>query len=90
MKVKTAIHSGDVQTLCRQCGMHCGVNVHIRDGRIVDVSGQDEHPINRGSICVKGQVAKELFYHQDRLLKPLNKRPDGSFLGRDRKAKSQA
>ena len=79
MKVKTAIHNGDVQTLCRQCGMHCGVNVHIRDGRIVDVSGQDEHPINRGSICVKGQVAKELFYHKDRLLKPLKKKSDGSF-----------
>jgi anaerobic selenocysteine-containing dehydrogenase len=79
MKVKTAIHNGDVQTLCRQCGMHCGVNVHIRDGRIVDVSGQDEHPINRGSICVKGQVAKELFYHKDRLLKPLKKTPNDSY-----------
>ncbi len=79
MKVKTAIHNGDVQTLCRQCGMHCGVNVHIRDGRIVDVSGQDEHPINRGSICVKGQVAKELFYHKDRLLRPLKKKSNGSF-----------
>ncbi len=80
MKVKTALHNGDVQTLCRQCGMHCGVNVHIRDGRIVDVSGRGEHPINRGSICVKGQVAKELFYHKDRLLKPLKKKPDGSFM----------
>jgi anaerobic selenocysteine-containing dehydrogenase len=79
MKVKTTIQNGEVQTLCRQCGMHCGVNVHIRDGRIVDVSGQDEHPINRGSICVKGRVARELFYHQDRLLKPLKKMPDGSF-----------
>ena len=79
MKVKTAIHNGDIQTLCRQCGMHCGVNVRIRDGRIVDVTGQDEHPINRGSICVKGQVARELFYHKDRLLKPLKKKPDGSF-----------
>ena len=79
MKVKTSIHNGDVHTLCRQCGMHCGVNVHIREGRIVDVSGQDEHPINRGSVCVKGQVAQELFYHKDRLLKPLKKKSDGSF-----------
>jgi anaerobic selenocysteine-containing dehydrogenase len=80
MKVNTVIKNGTVQTLCRQCGMHCGVNVHIRNGRIVDLSGQDEHPINRGSICVKGQVAKELFYHEDRLLKPLKKKPDGSFM----------
>ena len=80
MKVNTVIKNGTVQTLCRQCGMHCGVNVHIRNGRIVDLSGQDGHPINRGSICVKGQVAKELFYHEDRLLKPLKKKPDGSFM----------
>jgi anaerobic selenocysteine-containing dehydrogenase len=86
MEVKTVIYNGDVQTLCRQCGMHCGVNVHIRDGRIVGVSGQKEHPVNRGSICVKGKVAGELFYHKDRLLKPLKKNPDGSFeeISRDR------
>lgn len=79
MKVKTAIQNGIVQTLCRQCGMHCGVNLHIRDGKIVESSGQADHPVSTGSICVKGQVAKELFYHKDRLLKPLKKKTDGSF-----------
>ncbi|UCF85736.1 MAG: molybdopterin-dependent oxidoreductase [Desulfobacteraceae bacterium] len=79
MKVNTAIKNGTIQTLCRQCGVRCGVKVHIRDGAIVDFSGLDEHPANRGPICVKGRVAKELFYHEDRLLKPLKKKRDGSF-----------
>jgi anaerobic selenocysteine-containing dehydrogenase len=55
------------------------VTVHIRDGVIVDLSGLDDHPINRGSICVKGQAARDLFYHEDRLIKPLKRKPDGSF-----------
>jgi anaerobic selenocysteine-containing dehydrogenase len=80
MKVNTVIKNGTVQTLCRQCAIHCGITVHIRDGVIVDFSGLEDHPINRGSICAKGRAAKELFYHEDRLLKPLKKKPDGSFI----------
>jgi anaerobic selenocysteine-containing dehydrogenase len=80
MNVNTAIQNGTVQTLCRQCGIRCGMNVHIRDGTIVDFSALDEHPANQGPICVQGRVARELFYHKDRLLSPLKKKPDGSFM----------
>lgn len=80
MKVNTVIKNGTLQTLCRQCGIRCGVNVHIQDGVIVDITGFDGHPQNRGSICAKGKAARAIFYHKDRLLKPLKKRPDGSFM----------
>ena len=79
MKVNTVIKNGTVQTLCRQCGIRCGVNVHIKDGEITDITGFDAHPQNRGFICVKGRAAKDVFYHKDRLLEPLKKQPDGSF-----------
>ena len=80
MKVNTVIKNGTVKTLCRQCGNRCGASVRIRDGAIVDFSGLDDHLANQGPICVKGRAAKELFYHEDRLLKPLKKKPDGSFM----------
>ena len=80
MKADTAIRNGTVQTLCRQCGIRCGMNVHIHDGKIVDFSALEEHPAMRRPICVKGWVAKDLFYHKDRLLSPLKKKPDGSFM----------
>jgi anaerobic selenocysteine-containing dehydrogenase len=80
MKINTVIKNGTVQTLCRQCGNRCGVSVHIRDGAIVNFSGLNEHPANRGPLCVKGRAARELFYHEDRLLKPLKKKRDGSFM----------
>jgi anaerobic selenocysteine-containing dehydrogenase len=80
MNVNTVIKNGTIQTLCRQCGVRCGMDVHIRDGAIVDFSDPGEHPENQGPICVKGRAAKELFYHEDRLLSPLKKKPDGSFM----------
>ena len=80
MNVNTVIKNGTVQTLCRQCNERCGVNVHIQDGIITDLTGFDAHPENRGFICAKGRAAKDVFYHKDRLLKPLKKRPDGSFV----------
>jgi anaerobic selenocysteine-containing dehydrogenase len=80
MKVNTVIKTGTLQTLCRQCGIRCAVNVHIQDGKIKNITGFDGHPQNYGAICAKAQAAKDIFYHKDRLLKPLKKGPDGSFV----------
>ena len=79
MKVKTVIKNGTIQTLCRQCGIRCVIDVRIRDGAIVACSTPEGEQAHREPICAKGRVAKELFYHKDRLLKPLKRRSDGSF-----------
>lgn len=68
-----------VPTLCRQCGMHCGINVHFVDGVPTRISGQKNHPINRGVVCSKGRSAIELANHPDRILTPLKRNIDGSF-----------
>ena len=80
LNVKTVIKNGSIQTLCRQCGIRCGMNVRIQDGVIVECSALSGDPANREPICAKGRVAKELFYHEDRLLKPLKRKPDGAFM----------
>lgn len=62
-----------VQTLCRMCGDHCGINVHLKDGKIVDITGNSNHPFNKGAICIKAKAGKELVYAEDRILKPLKR-----------------
>ncbi len=74
MKTKTAIKDGTIQTLCRQCDMRCGLNIHMADGKILDISGIEAHPQNRGRICHKGRAAADMAYRSDRLLKPLKKK----------------
>ncbi|MBW2592580.1 MAG: hypothetical protein JRE58_06195, partial [Deltaproteobacteria bacterium] len=67
MKFKTAFENGAIHTLCRQCDMHCGINVQAENGRLTKITGDKSHPIGRGKICPKGTAALEMIYHRDRI-----------------------
>ncbi|ROT89688.1 MULTISPECIES: molybdopterin-dependent oxidoreductase [Gordonibacter] len=71
---------GDGTRVYRTCsagiGCHnlgCGLKVHVRDGRLVKVEGDEENPISKGRLCVRCLTAKEYYYHKDRLLHPLKR-----------------
>ena len=55
---------------CRFCGTGCGVMIGLKDGKVVDVRG-DEQAHNRGRLCIKGLMNKEILYTQDRALYPM-------------------
>ena len=82
MKAKTVIQNGTVQTLCRMCDTRCAVNIHIQDGVMVDITPYEHHPVNQGQICARGPAAIDLFYHPDRILKPLKRMSDGHIHAR--------
>ena len=67
--------SGDivVKSTCRMCHGICGVLVHIRNGRVVEITGDHECPTSNGYICTKGKASIELLYHPDRLIFPLKR-----------------
>jgi anaerobic selenocysteine-containing dehydrogenase len=56
-----------VKTLCPYCGVGCGLAVRVRDGRIVEVKGDPEHPSTRGAICPKGALLAETVHAPTRL-----------------------
>ena len=80
MNARAALRTGFVTTLCRMCDTRCAINVHLKDGIIVDVTPFDGHPVNQGRMCPRGGAVIDMFYHRDRLLKPLKKRSDGTFI----------
>ena len=70
--------------MCAICspGNHCGLDVYVRNGRILKVEGTKEHPFNQGYICTKGAMNKEYIYRKDRIRTPLRrvgKRGEGKF-----------
>ena len=65
-----------VKTSCQLCHLSCGMNVYVKDGKIVGVEGMPEHPLNEGILCPKGEAAIDYVYSPDRLKYPL--RRDGS------------
>jgi nitrate reductase NapA len=56
---------------CRFCGVGCGVMVGTRKGKVVAVKGDEQHPGNRGLLCVKGYSLPAVLSGGDRLTTPL-------------------
>ncbi len=59
--------------VCRFCGTGCGIMIGVREGRVVDVKG-DEYAHNRGRLCIKGILNREILYVRDRALYPMIRR----------------
>jgi predicted molibdopterin-dependent oxidoreductase YjgC len=68
----------NILTTCVYCGAGCGLYLQVLDGEIVGVLPAKEHPVSRGSLCIKGWNATSFVYHPDRLKTPLIRR-DGHF-----------
>jgi molybdopterin-containing oxidoreductase family iron-sulfur binding subunit len=57
-------------TVCRECPAGCGVLARNRDGRVVKLEGNPDHPVNRGALCARGQAAVLGTYDPDRIARP--------------------
>src|SRR5216117_2025852 len=57
-------------TVCRECPAGCGVIAKNREGRVVKLEGNPDHPVNQGALCARGQAALQGLYHPDRFTGP--------------------
>src|SRR5690606_28690141 len=64
---------------CRFCGVGCGVNVAVKDGRVVATHGDINAEVNRGINCVKGYFLSKIMYGEDRLTQPMLRMTDGRY-----------
>ena len=56
-------------SICPYCGVGCGLLAYTRNGKLVDVEGDPDHPINQGTLCSKGQAVLEVVTSPWRLMK---------------------
>ena len=56
--------------VCRFCGTGCGMMIGVTDKKIVDVKG-DEYAHNRGRLCIKGLMNREILYGEGRAHYPM-------------------
>jgi assimilatory nitrate reductase catalytic subunit len=68
-----------VPTHCPYCGLQCGMNLKVKDGKVLGVEPREDFPFNMGKMCPKGVTAYQQVNHPDRLLYPLIKEADGQF-----------
>ena len=56
--------------ICANCPAGCGVKAFMNGTTPVDFFGDEEHPLNKGSLCPKGFVLYVAHDHKERVLVP--------------------
>lgn len=64
------------------CHGGCGLKLFVKDGRLVKVEGDEDHPYNHGRVCARALALTQYVYHPDRFTHPLKRvgeRGEGRF-----------
>ncbi len=61
------------QTTCYMCACRCGINVHMKNGEVVYIEGNRDHPVNKGVLCGKGSSGIMQHLAPSRLRNPLKR-----------------
>lgn len=67
-------HNGVFPSVCSlDCPDQCGLLVHKKDGKIVKIEGDPNHPVTKGNICNKVRNMTERIYDEKRLKYPMKR-----------------
>jgi assimilatory nitrate reductase catalytic subunit len=71
--------STPVSTHCPYCAFQCGMRL---SGPVEKptITGDEEFPVNKGSLCIKGWTSVEILSHPERLLSPLARNAGGALV----------
>ena len=62
-----------VKTHCCFCGQQCGIQLRVRENKVVGFEPWEDFPFNRGKLCPKGVKRYMQDEHPDRLKSPLQR-----------------
>jgi formate dehydrogenase major subunit len=68
--VRTQFPDRQVDSVCPYCGVGCQLTYHIKDDKLLYVSGRNG-PANENRLCVKGRFGFDYVTHPHRLTQPL-------------------
>jgi len=68
-----------IRTTCTECPAACGVSVRMIDGVPLKLEGTPGHPVNDGSLCIRGQAAITRLYNPRRIRKPMRRKSTGAW-----------
>ena len=70
---------GEKTSICPYDGTGCGFVIAAENGKVLNIEGDPDHPINRGSACAKGASLRQLSAENPwRLNKVLYRKPGGT------------
>ncbi|HEY9039502.1 MAG TPA: molybdopterin oxidoreductase family protein [Roseovarius sp.] len=67
------------KTTCYMCACRCGIDVHMKAGKVAYIEGNRDHPVNKGVLCAKASAGIMQHNSPARLRAPLRRTgPRGS------------
>jgi len=74
-------YAKETTSICPYCAVGCGLIVHTSrkgDGRVINIEGDPDHVISRGSLCSKGASLAQLTENEQRVTEPMYRAPYSS------------
>lgn len=75
LKIK---YGKETTTICPYCGVGCGQIVTASKGKIINIEGDPDHPINEGALCSKGSALYQVANNERRATKVLYRAPNSA------------
>ncbi len=80
------VNTEEYTNICCYCSGGCGVICSTRDGELINIEGDPDHPVSEGGLCPKGATmfqlrnvidpeTREVIKNPNRRTKPLVRRP---------------
>lgn len=65
-------------SVCPYCAVGCGTLISVKDGQVINIEGNPDSPINRGTLCPKGAASFQLTVNPLRSKQALYRKPGGT------------
>ncbi len=72
------VYARETLSICPYCAVGCGIIVQTSrsgSGRVINIEGDPDHVINRGSLCSKGASLAQLTENENRITEPMYRAP---------------
>jgi formate dehydrogenase major subunit len=67
--------SKKIPSICHFCSGGCGMLLYVKDGKLIHLEGDPDHPTNEGTLCPKAASLLSVAYSPDRVTKPRRRAP---------------
>ncbi len=75
-RIKLEVRKGkQVPSVCPYCAVGCGMIITESGGKIINIEGNPDSPVNLGSLCPKGAAAYQMVDNAERQTKVLYRAP---------------
>ena len=75
---KAAKKGQEFPSVCPYCAVGCGQLAMVSDGKIINIEGNPDSPINQGTLCSKGSASYQLVNNEKRVTKGMYRAPGSS------------